>query len=141
MGYQRIPKWLIHALLAIFWWGLFGFLAKLGSDKASPVQTQILFTLGMVPLVITALIRLRFKVGSDGRGTAYGILIGVLSTMAFLAYLAAMARGKASLVGPVTALFPLVTIPLAFIVLKEKLNRVQLLGVVFALVSIVIFSL
>jgi transporter family protein len=139
---MTFPRWLVHSLLAIFWWGLFGFLAKIGADRgASPSQTQILFTAGMVPLVAAAFVRLRGKVERDRRGACCGILIGVLSTVAFLAYMAAMAGGKASIIGPLTALFPLVTIPLALIFLREKLNRVQAAGILAALGAIAAFSL
>jgi len=45
----HFPVWLWYALLCIFWWGLWGFLSKIGSAAASPLQMQILFTLGMLP--------------------------------------------------------------------------------------------
>ena len=51
------------------------------------------------------------------------------------AYFAAMARGKASIVGPVTSLFPMVTVILATTMLKERLNKVQIAGIILALVS------
>src|ERR1041385_3625969 len=43
---------------------------------------------------------------------------------------------KTSTVVPLTALYPLVTILLAVPLLKEKLNRIQLIGVVLALAAI-----
>lgn len=44
------------------------------------------------------------------------------------------------MVGPVTSLFPLLTVGLAFIFLRERLNRVQVAGVALSLVAIAIFS-
>ena len=136
-----LPKWLLHALLSIFWWGVWGFVVKLGSDKISPRQMQILFMVGMVPLVLATLIRLSFKVDMDGLGITYGVLNGVFTTLGLLAYYAAMQRGHASLVGPVTALFPLVTVVLGFVLLHERINRVQMAGVILALLSIFILSM
>jgi uncharacterized membrane protein len=49
---QRFPVWLWYALLCIFWWGLWGFFSKIGSAAANPLQLQILFTLGMLPVVL-----------------------------------------------------------------------------------------
>ena len=46
----HFPIWLWYALLGVFFWGLWGFLSKIGSDTASPMQMQILFTLGMLSL-------------------------------------------------------------------------------------------
>lgn len=133
-----MPKWLRYALLCIFWWGLFGFLSKIGSETASPEQMQILFTAGMLPLVAVAL--WRGKIGRDRLGVAYGVLIGVLAGLGGIAYFAAMENGKASLVGPVTSLFPLLTVLLAISILKERINRIQVAGVVLGLISIAILS-
>jgi transporter family protein len=133
-----MPKWLRYALLSIFWWGVFGFLSKIGSAKASPIQMQILFTVGMLPLVAAAL--LRGKIDRDRVGAAYGVLIGVLAGLGGIAYFAAMQAGKASLVGPVTSLFPLLTVLLAVGILKERMNKVQFAGVVLGLISIAVLS-
>jgi uncharacterized membrane protein len=99
---------------------------------------QILFTAGMLPLLAAAL--LRGKIDRDRLGAAYGVLIGVLAGLGGIAYFAAMQTGKASLVGPVTSLFPLLTVLLAVGVLKERMNRIQLAGVLLGLISIAILS-
>jgi transporter family protein len=80
------------------------------------------------------------RLEKDARGITYGILNGVLSGIGLLAYYAAVSRGKVSVVGPVTSLFPLLTVGLAFIFLRERLNRVQAAGVALSLVAIAIFS-
>ncbi|HEY7307620.1 MAG TPA: EamA family transporter [Bryobacteraceae bacterium] len=133
-----MPKWLRYALLCIFWWGVFGFLSKIGSTKASPIQMQILFTIGMLPLVAAAL--LRRKIDRDRVGAAYGVLIGVLAGLGGIGYFAAMQAGKASLVGPVTSLFPLLTVLLAVGILKERMNKIQVAGVIVGLISIAVLS-
>jgi uncharacterized membrane protein len=99
---------------------------------------QILFTLGMLPLVAAALSR--GKIDCDRVGVAYGVLIGVLSAFGGIAYFAAMRDGKASLVGPVTSLFPLLTVLLAVGILRERMNRIQFAGVVLGLISIAVLS-
>jgi uncharacterized membrane protein len=139
---QRVllPVWLIYALASIFWWGVFGFLAKLGADQLSPAHLYLFFIVGMVPLIVVALIRLRLRVETDRLGASYGILNGVFSGLGLLAYYAAMEAGMASVVGPVTSLYPLVTVILAMLLLKERLNLVQKLGVAFAISAIVVLS-
>src|SRR5215813_7021435 len=132
--------WLLYALLCIVWWGLWGFLSKLGSDHISPQQLQILFTIGIIPPSVLAWAQLGFKVETDRRGAIYGIFNGVLSGLGMLAYYAALARGQASIVGPFTALFPLLTLALAFAVLRERINRVQAAGMILALAAIVLLS-
>src|SRR5262245_20563244 len=92
--------WLLYSIICILWWGVWGFLSKLGSDNVSPEQLQILFTLGILPPSILAWAQLGFKVETDRRGMIYGISNGVLSGLGMLAFYAALARGKASIVGP-----------------------------------------
>ena len=134
------PKWLRHCLLCIGWWGVFGFLAKLGSNDSSPSNLQVLFTVGMVPLILVVLVRSKLRVETDRRGIAYGVLNGILAGLGSLAYFAAMSRGQASIVGPVTSLFPLVTVVLALLLLKERINRLQGIGIILALVAIGLLS-
>jgi bacterial/archaeal transporter family protein len=136
-----MPKWLMQSLLCVFWWGVFGFLAKLGADRISPGHMQILFTVGMIPLVILAFFRSQRRIDTDRSGILYGILNGVFAGLGGLAYFAAMEAGKASVVGPVTSLFPLLTVVLAVSLLKERMNRVQMFGIALALVSISILSI
>ena len=134
------PKWLFYALLCLFWWGVWAFLAKLGADQMTPMQVQVLFTLGLLPLAFLALLQLKWNVDTDKRGIVCGVLNGVFTGLGLLAYYAALAKGKASIVAPVTSLFPLLTVLLAFFLLKERMNRVQIMGVVCALTSIFILS-
>lgn len=134
------PKWLLYAVLCIFWWGLFGFLSKLGSENLPPGQVQILFTFGTLPVVIPAWAGSGIRSG-DRLGLTFGILTGVFAGIANLAVFAALERGKASLVQPISTLYPLVTVVLAVIVLKEKMNRLQVLGVILAVLAIWILSL
>jgi transporter family protein len=135
-----MPKWLWLALSCMLCWGVWGYLVKLGTADMNPQAMQVLFVLGMIPPVIAALLRTGFKVQTDRKGVSYGILNGILATVGMVAFYAAMGRGKASLVGPLTALFPLFTVAGAMLLLKEKLNRVQALGIVVALAAVAIFA-
>ncbi len=135
-----IPLWLSYALLCILCWGVWAFLSKLVAGEMTPMQIQVLFTIGMFPVVLMALVHLRWKVDTDFRGAACGILNGVFAGLGLLAYFAALAREKASIVSPITAIFPLLTVVLAFILLRERMNRVQMAGVVLALTSIFILA-
>jgi transporter family protein len=137
----RLSVWLWYALLCIFWWGLWGFLSKIGSEAATPMQMQILFTLGMLPVAVGMLLQMRWKLDRDRGGVTYGLLCGVATGLGTLGYYAALREQNASVVTPLTGLFPVLTIVLAFVVLRERLNRVQMGGMVLALASIVILSI
>ena len=113
---------------------------KLGSNQVAPREMQILFTAGMLPLLAAAFLNAGRRVDTDRLGVLYGILNGVLAGLGGLAYFAAMEKGKASLVGPVTSLFPLLTVVLAVLILRERMNRIQIAGIVLGMISIVILS-
>jgi uncharacterized membrane protein len=134
------PKWLWLALLSTFWWGLWAFLVKLASAQLDPFQMQVLFVAGMTPLIALVLARSRLSVQTDRLGVLYGVLNGVLATLGMLAFYAAMEQGKASVVGPVTALFPVVTVAGSMLILNERLNAVQGTGVCLAIAAIVLFA-
>lgn len=137
----RIPAWLWYALIGIFFWGLWGFLSKIGADAASPIQMQILFTLGMLPVAAAMLLQTRAKLDRNLGGITYGLLCGIATGVGILGYYAALRQQSASVVTPVTGLFPVLTVVLAFVLLRERLNKVQMIGMLLALASVVILSI
>ena len=138
---KLFPRWLVYAIIALPWWGIFGFLGKVGSDRISPSQMQIFFTLGMIPVALVCAIRLRFRIATEKLGVGYSLLMGIIAALGSLAFFAAMKSGNASLIAPATSLYPALTVILAVIFLKEKLNKVQFIGLILALVAIVILSM
>jgi transporter family protein len=102
---------------------------------------QILFTLGMLPVAVGMLWQMRWKLDRNRGGVTYGILSGIATGVGTLGYYAALREQNASVVTPVTGLFPVLTVMLAFVVLRERLNKVQMGGVLLALASIVVLSI
>ncbi len=137
---MHFPRWFWLALLALLCWGVWGLLAKICSGRMTAQALQILFVAGMLPTVLAASWRAGFAIQRDARGVVYGILNGVLATFGMLAFYVAMARGKASVVGPVTALFPLFTVLGSVLFLKEKLNWMQGCGILLAVAAALIFA-
>ncbi len=138
---SALPQWLVYSLLALLSWGVFGFLSKLGADKLSPVQLQLLFSAGLVAMTVPAWSRSKISLRSDRLGLLYGTFTGLFSVVANLAVFAALKEGQASVVQPATGLYPLVTVILAMIVLKERMNPIQVAGVALAVISLWILSL
>jgi transporter family protein len=84
---------------------------------------------------------MRWKLDRNRGGVTYGILSGVATGLGTLGYYAALREQNASVVTPVTGLFPVLTVMLAFVVLRERLNKVQMGGMLLALASIVVLSI
>lgn len=64
--------------------------------------------------------------------------IGVLDALGNLFYVLAKNAGRIDVASVVSALYPMMTVLLAWVILKEKLSRVQWLGVVIAMIAIVL---
>jgi transporter family protein len=107
---------------------------------------QLLYTAGLAPLLIFVawtVHRQSAREKRDGRtmGVFWAFLTGILGGVGNIFFFQAMvAGGKASVVAPVTALFPMITVLLALTFLHERLGRVQWVGLGLAFVAIYLLS-
>ena len=138
-----LPRWLFYSLLTILCWGVWGVVSKLASDGVDADTNQIFFTLGLLPLMLLVLRKARARGARASKaGVAWAFFTGILGGTGNIAFFRALVQGgNASIVVPVTALFPLVTVILAVLLLRERLGKAQLLGLVLALISIYLLSM
>ncbi len=88
------------------------------------------------------LVARRFRLEKSAKGIFYSVLMGVLAGVGGLTLFAAYhTGGNTSLITVVTALYPMITVVLAMTVLREKLRRIQIVGLIFACIAFVIFSI
>ncbi|MEW5978781.1 MAG: EamA family transporter [Acidobacteriota bacterium] len=137
-----LPRWLIFCLLTISLWGAWGAVSKVASDGVDANTNQILFTIGLTPLIVIVRLSPRLEVGKGQRsGIAWSFVTGVLAAIGNIAFFQALVvGGKASIVVPGTALFPVVTIVLAVTFLRERLSRLQIVGLILAMVAVYLLS-
>lgn len=137
-----LDAWLFYSLVTILLWGAWGLVSKLASEGIDANTNQVYFTLGLLPLILMMLRSPRLKGGAQRRsGIRWAFLTGILGGTGNIAFFHALViGGKASIVIPVTALFPLVTVILATLFLHERMGRAQKVGLVLALVAIYILS-
>jgi bacterial/archaeal transporter family protein len=142
----RFPAWLWLSLLTTILWGAWGIQSKLIMEEMTPLANQIVFVVGLVPPVVWCLVaqpRIAATLSRERRsGALYAFLTGILGGVGNIAFFVALAKGgPASIVVPLTSLFPLVTVLLAAVWLRERIGRAQIVGLGFALVAIVLLSL
>lgn len=140
-----LPAWLFWSLATIVLWGTWGLVSKIASSGVDAYVNQLLYTAGLAPLLIFVLFTVRRQKDPDrGKrttGVFWAFLTGILGGVGNLFFFQALvAGGKASIVAPVTALFPAVTVILALMVLRERLGRLQWLGLGLAFVAIYLLS-
>jgi transporter family protein len=135
-------RWFWYSVLCVFCWGGWALVSKFGSREIPPETMQFLFTIGAIPVCLALLIARRFKLEKSPKGIFFAILNGVLSGIGGLALFAAYhTNGNTSLVTASTALYPVITVLLAVTILRERFGIIQFVGLGFAAVAIVIFSL
>src|SRR6185369_1737493 len=104
---------------------------------ASDELSSILWTLAM--LGITAVVLLSFPLDwhvSLGK-ICLAVLVGVTMAIANFTLFLAFRWGKASVVTPMTALYPVVTVLLAAVLLGERVNLIKFVAILLALTAAV----
>ncbi len=132
--------WFVFAVLALLLWGLWGFFPKLATNYIRPESVLVYEVVGSVAIGLLALYLVGFRPETQVNGVVYGVLTGVFLTLGSLFFLFAISKGKASVVVTMTALYPVVTILLAFLILREPITLRQGLGILLALVAMWLFS-
>ncbi len=137
---MHIPPWFWYAAVVLISWGIVGLLQKLSTNYLSAEWALIWLVVGFFVLE-PWLYPGKALFTYSPRGLAWALLCGALNALGAWALLAAMkSGGKASIVSPFTALYPIVVVLLAPVVLDESINLFQGTGVVCALIAVVLLS-
>lgn len=135
-----MPSWILLALLATFIFGFWGYFPKLATQYLHPHTTLLYQNLGTLlsSIVLLAVLKVRFVI--HPRGILFSVLTGIAGTVGTLFMLMAVSKGKVSIVIPLTALYPVVTVLLAVLTLKEPLTPKQVLGLGLSLIALYLIS-
>ncbi len=127
-------------MLAMITFGAWGFFPKLAVSYISPQSALIYQVLGGMLVGIVGLALVKFKPETHPMGIVYALLTGITGVLGTLFYYAAASRGPISIIVSLTALYPLITILLAIILLHETLVLKQYIGLCFALAAIILLA-
>ena len=132
--------WLLNSLTALVCFGLWAFLPKIAVKYINPKSALIYEVLGGI--LVTAVVWLSIDKGIDHdlRGIVPALLTGIIGYLGMFYFLHAVNMGKVSVVASLTAVYPVVTILLAAIILKEKITSIQYIGIFFATTGVALLS-
>jgi transporter family protein len=133
-------RWQFHATIALLVWGLWAFLPKLALRAFEPRSVLVWESLGSVMVGLIVLVSLRFRVQTTPPGVFAAAVTGLCGLGGAYFFLLALERSKASIVVPLTSLYPLITLGLSVVLLKERPSPANLLGIAFALVAVILLS-
>lgn len=138
-----IKAWVIYSVLACLLWGVFPIFQKSSLKWVDPVWAYLFSTVGAT--VTTLLLFLFFRSSHTeihSAGALFGILSGISGSLGVFFFLLSLSRGgKASIIVPFTALYPVISIILGLILFKETISLAQGIGIILALISVFLLSL
>ena len=137
---MKTNAWIYYSIAAALFWGVWGVVAKLISEDVNSYANHVLFTVGMLFTLPFVLGKIR-KEKPIRKGVIWGIVSGILAVMGNVAVFKAFSSGGlAAIVIPLTNLYPLVTIGIALLVFKEKLNWLNGIGILLAIPAVIMLS-
>lgn len=126
-------RWLIFACLSAIFASLTSILGKIGiesieSNLGTAVRTVVVLIMAWVMVFVT---RKHTEIKRvDKKSLKFIILSGITTGLSWLCYYRALQDGEASVVVPIDKLSILVTIAFSYLILKEKLTKKSLVGLV-----------
>ena len=127
--------WMVYASVAIVLWGVNGLFMKLGTNRVSARSMVIWVTVGFV--VLLPFLWTTTTLSDLGTRVIFiGLIAGAVNGLGNWAVFACLEKGaKASVAIPLTALYPLCTVALATVFLKERPTALQWIGIGLAVAA------
>lgn len=137
---MHILPWFWPAAIVLITWGVVGLLQKVSTNYLSAESALIWTVVGyfvLLPWLFPSVSIFSYS----HRSLAWALLSAFLNAVGAWALLAAMeSGGKASIVVPLTALYPLVMVMASPLILHESISLLQGVGVLSALIAVVLLS-
>jgi transporter family protein len=136
-------NYLVYAVGAMIAWGFWGFLPRLAVSRLDFSTAQIWNWLGGMLIVLPSAMVFGAKFGANHPSYYYAILAGICGSVGGLMYNKSLSicGGHGATVIAVSALYPVVSIALTFIFMKEKLNIGQILGISLCVLGAMVLGL
>ncbi len=135
-----LPTWLWLSVLVLVSWGTLGLFQKLAMNHICASAALVWAAAGFMllqPLLLPGSSVSNYSTNSLG----WALLNGVFNGLGFLCLMAAMRQGgKASIVEPLTALYPVFVVLLAPVLLHESIRPLHGLGIACAVIGGMLLS-
>lgn len=139
LGGGADPKPVIYAFVSAIGFGTCTYFMALGG-QSSPTMTIVVMRVTQVLIAATGLAFLRSLGGLVKSDLPMLASIGVLDASANILFAVSSTMGMLSLVSVLGSLFPVVTVLLAWFIHKERLIRIQYIGIAIAAIGVCAIS-
>ncbi|MDD5178200.1 MAG: DMT family transporter [Candidatus Nanoarchaeia archaeon] len=138
---KNVATGIKYGVVALIGWGIYFTFIDILVSELSWFLPMFFIKIATVLCLLTNSTIMKKEISFPKNVALFIILIGILEAVAYLFYGIGITSEYTAIVAPIVATFPMVTIILARVFFKEKLELNQKLGVAFVLVSLVILSL
>ena len=135
-----MKAWILPASVTFLCWGIWGFIPKITIRYISPMSALVFEAVGVAMAGAVALAIVGFRPDLHPKGIGLAILTGLLGTVGALGFLIAVKSGKVSVVALFTGMSPVVTILLAYFLLKEPITLREGLGMACAFMAMALLA-
>ena len=128
------------AVAVIILWGIWAFLFKIGSQQIG-IKNALFYTYvtGVIISIVIALYSIPKTFEFNG-GVIYIIMATLAGFAGTILWYFILQKNEASIVTSFTALYPIVTVMLAILLLKEKISLPNAVGIVLAIYAGILLS-
>jgi len=139
LGGRRVSAGVPWAVVAAVGFGAY-FVPMHAASENDFLWAALVFRLTVAGLIVGAVIAMRPQLRVARRHFAGIAVIGLLDSSANILFAAAASQGLVSVVSVLASLYPVTTVALAWIYLRERVEPVQRFGVAAALGGVVLIS-
>ena len=134
-------SWILYATLLVVFWGVWGAFSSLPTSLYG-YPDEMVYVIWAFTMLIPAYFAMRGN-RFDRRPVAalYGLIAGLTGAGGQLLLFQALSNGPAYLIFPIVSLSPVITVLMAIALLRERIQRLAVVGAVAALAAIVLFSI
>lgn len=134
---MKTKPWLLFALITTLCWGVWGALIETPEKAGFPATLgYIVWAFTTVPCAAVALHFSGWRLDRNRRALLFGAAVGFLGAGGQIVLFQTLRSAPAYLVFPIVSLYPVVTILLSLMVLKERASRRAWCGIALALAAI-----
>ena len=133
--------WLVYATVTTLFWGVWGALIEIPEKNGFPATLGYsVWALTMIPCALVALALTGWKLEFSRRHALIGLFVGLTGAGGQLLLFQALRLGPAYLVFPIISLYPVLTVLLATVLLKERARRRTWIGVFLSFPAIAMLA-
>lgn len=139
--HSKNKQWLIYAILTAIFTSISAIISKIGLKDINPnlgnlYRTIVVFVLIWIYVTIK---KKQKEIKNIKKQTwIYLLISGFTTSLSWIFYFYALKNGEASMVFPIEKLSVIVSIGLSYILLKEKMTKKSIIGLIFIIIGTLI---